>query len=476
MQELETEQVQVNADLLARMQRGAVRLRRESASERIARLKRLRRALDQARGQLHEAFSGDYSKPSTAVDLSEIGPVAFEIDHAIRNLRRWMRPKKVSNPIAFWGTNNQIRIDPKGVALIIAPWNFPVTLTLGPVVSAIAAGCSIVLKPSEYAPRVATMVREILASCFETDEVCVLEGDATVSQRLLELPFDHIYFTGSPRIGRIVMAAAAKHLTSVTLELGGKSPTVVDETADMTQTARRIAFGKFSNAGQTCIAPDYVFVHERVHDRFIGELERQIGTMFGGGKDSPDYARLISDDHHARMVRMCENAIDTGAKVVVGGVGDAKTRFLSPTVLTEVSPDADVLKEEIFGPILPVLPYRDLGEVISAINSRQPPLALYIFSRTTSTVRRLLDETQSGGVAINDTLLQFAHPGLPFGGIRTSGIGRGHGHWGFLEFSNQRAVLRQHWRFSLASLFHPPTTKARRFFVRLMLRAYGMGK
>jgi aldehyde dehydrogenase (NAD+) len=466
----------IDPELLARMRAGATRLRQETARQRIARLIRLRTGLDMARQDLHRAFAADFSKPTLAVDVSEIGPVAFEIDHAIRHLRRWMRPQRVSNPAAFWGTRNHIRMDSKGVALIVAPWNFPVTLTLGPLVSAIAAGCAVVLKPSEYAPNVATAVRAVLESCFQADEVSILEGDSTVSEALLALPFDHIYFTGSPRVGQIVMAAAAKHLTSVTLELGGKSPTVVDETAKMEPTARRIAFGKFSNAGQTCIAPDYVLVHERVHDQFLAALSEQVRTMFGGGHGSPDYARVISRAHHARLAAMCEDAVAQGARVVMGGKSDPESRYLSPTILSDVSPESTVLQEEIFGPILPVIPYRDLDEVIQTINGRSPPLALYIFSSSEATIRRLLDETQSGGVAINDTLLQFAHPGLPFGGIHTSGIGRGHGHWGFLEFSNQRAVLRQHWRFGLATLFHPPTSKARRFFVGLMLRIYGMGK
>jgi aldehyde dehydrogenase (NAD+) len=459
--------------LMERMLGGAERLRAEGASHRIGRLKRLRKAISDHRTDLQEAFAADLGKSVEAVDMADLLPVAMEISHAMRHLRSWMRPRRVGRPLAFLGTRNEVQVQPKGVGLVISAWNYPFSLTIGPLVSAVAAGCAVVIKPSEFAPNVARVVLSIVDSCFAADEACVVEGGEEVSRALTALPFDHVFFTGSTRVGRFVMKAAADNLASVTLELGGKSPTVVDASANASEAAERIAFGKFSNAGQTCTAPDYVFVHESIQQKFLTELQRHLAAFFPGGQSSREYGRLIHEGHHARLSALCADAVDRGASVL-GGETDPSDLFFGPTVLTDVDLNSDLMQEEIFGPILPVISFSSLDQVIDGINSRPPPLALYVFSRTRSDIDRLLAETRSGGVVVNDTIIQFANPELPFGGLGESGMGRGHGHAGFLEFSNQRSVMRQRRRLATTRLFFPPFNSLKRRSLDLVLRMYGI--
>ena len=435
-------------------------VRRTTAPERVRKLQRLRAKLEARRHAIHDALYADFRKPSEEVDLTEIMPVLLEIQHAAKHLADWMKPKKVSTPITLLGTSSEVRYEPKGVGLIIAPWNYPITLTLGPLVSAIAAGCTAVLKPSEYTPHTSGLIKELLGEVFEEREVAVFEGDYRVSQTLLELPFNHIYFTGSPQVGKIVMRAAAEHLASVTLELGGKSPTIVDETADVEDAAQKITYGKFANTGQTCIAPDYVYVHERIRPAFVEALRRQIQAFYGATPDaraaSPAYARVINAKHHKRLTGLVDDAVERGARVQTGGTTDAEARFLDPTVLTDVPPDSQAMQEEIFGPVLPVLGFTSIDEVLATIHSKSTPLALYVFSQNEATIEYVLNHTTAGGTTVNDTLLHFMHPDLPFGGHNTSGIGKGYGHYGFLAFSNERAVLRQKLKHSPFKLAYPP--------------------
>ncbi|MFQ5571203.1 MAG: aldehyde dehydrogenase family protein [Rhodothermales bacterium] len=464
------------ARIIMLQQANRQRIGQTTAAERVAKLKRLRAALFEHRQAIRDALHADFRKPPEEVDLTEILPVSLEIGYTIKHLKRWMKPKRVGTPLILFGTRSEIRYEPKGVGLIISPWNYPVELTLTPLVGAIAAGCCAIIKPSEYTPHTSRLLSKILSSLFEEDEVAVFEGDYTVSQALLRHPFDHIFFTGSPAVGQIVMRAAAEHLSSVTLELGGKSPTIVDETADIDDAAQKIAFGKFANNGQTCIAPDYVYVHERVHDGFVNALRKHIQGFYGDDaaarSATPDYARIVSDKHHRRVRHLYQEALDRGAQAVTGGTSEDAERFIDPTVLTEVPPDTRLMQEEIFGPVLPILRFKTLDEAIETINSKPKPLALYVFSSSNAAIEHVLRNTSAGGTCINDTLLHFLHPDLPFGGVNTSGIGQGHGYYGFLAFSNERPVLRQKLKNGPFKKFYPPYTRTTQKLIDLLLKYF----
>jgi len=451
-------------------------LRHTTAKDRIQKLKHLRAAMFEHRQALRDALYADFHKAPEEVDITEIFTVTTEIDYMARRLKRWMKPKKVRTPLTLLGTTSAVRYEPKGVGLIISPWNYPVTLTLRPLVGAIGAGCPVIIKPSEHTPHTSRVLKGLLAALFDEREVAVFEGDHTVAQALLNHPFDHIYFTGNPEVGKIVMKAAAEHLCSITLELGGKSPTIVDATADVEEAAAKIVFGKFTNKGQTCIAPDYVYVHETLHDAFVAALCDQIHAFYGDEAEAraatADYARIVNDRHYERLRRLYEEALDRGAQVATGGAGNPEQRYLDPTVLTDVPLDAKIMQEEIFGPVLPVLSFKTLDEAIDGINSRPKPLALYLFSKNKANIEQVLNNTSAGGTCINDTLLHYLHPELPFGGIGTSGIGKGFGYSGFLAFSNERPVLRQHLKNGPFKYFYPPYTKTTQKLIDLLLKYF----
>jgi aldehyde dehydrogenase (NAD+) len=353
-----------------------------------------------------------------------------------------------------------VHYEPKGVVLIMAPWNYPVNLTLGPLVGAIAAGNCAVLKPSEHAPHTAAALQALVGDLFDDREITVLTGGPDVAEELTTQPFDHIYFTGSPAIGRKVMRAAAEHLTSVTLELGGKSPAVVDATADLDRAAGRIAWSKFTNAGQTCIAPDYVLVENRVHDALVDRLRARIREFYGptpqAQRRSDDYARLVHDDHFDAVVGLLTDALERGASIAAGGAHDADANYVAPTVLTDVPADSRILQEEIFGPLLPVRPYATLDQAVDFINERPAPLSLYLFTDRDATVDTILTETSAGSTCVNEGFVHFVNPSLPFGGTGESGIGRGHGRRGFQAFSNERAVLRRRYGSDWLRPLYPP--------------------
>ena len=421
-----------------------------TAAQRIAKLRRLERSILDRQDEIRAAMWEDYRKPAAEVDLSEIYPVVSEARHAIRHLRRWMKPKRVGTRLALIGSRSRIVYEPKGVVLIIAPWNFPFNLTIGPLVSAIAAGNCAILKPSEMTPASTACMKRILGDLFDENEVAVVEGDASVSEALLRKKFDHIFFTGSPAVGRIVMKAAAENLTPVTLELGGKSPVIVDETANLSEAAKKVAWGKFFNCGQVCIAPDYVLVHERVRAEFLARLAEKIDAL--GGDASRGI--IVNDRHAARVKRLFDDAVAHGARIAFGGT--FRGREIAPTVLTDVAPDAAVMTEEIFGPILPVLTYRTLEEAFAIIESREKPLVLYVFSRNRRVARDIVSHTRAGGTAINHTMVHFYQLELPFGGVGHSGVGKSHGFYGFEAFSNARGVLDQRLPFSAIEMLFPP--------------------
>jgi aldehyde dehydrogenase (NAD+) len=430
-------------------QRNRAAVAQTTAAQRIEKIRRLERAILDRRDEIRAAMWDDYRKPAAEVDLSEIYPIVSEARHAVRHLRKWMKPKRVSTRLALLGTRSSVVYEPKGVVLIIAPWNFPFNLTLAPLVSAIAAGNCAILKPSEMTPASTACIKRILADLFDENEVAVIEGDATVASALLEKKFDHIFFTGSPAVGKIVMKAASEHLTSVTLELGGKSPAIVDKTANVAEAARRIGWGKFFNSGQICIAPDYALVHESVRDEFLAQLRATI-TSHGDA----DRGWIVNDRHAARVKRLIDTAVAGGAQVLTGGTMTG--RSITPTILTDVALDAPVMQEEIFGPILPVLTYGTLDEAFAMIESREHPLVLYIFTRAKKVAQEIVRRTRAGGTAINQTLVHFYSLDLPFGGVGHSGVGKSHGFAGFEAFSNARGILDQRLPFSSIELLYPP--------------------
>ena len=451
-------------------------VRRTDARQRKAKIRRLREAVYDRRDAIRHAMKQDFRRPEPEVDLTEVKAVGDEATFALRHLDDWMATERVPTPSLLLGTRSEIRYQPKGVVLIISPWNYPFNLTLGPLVAALAAGNCVIIKPSEYTPHSSAVMREMIEDLYDEREVALIEGDATVAQHLLEKPFDHIYFTGSPQVGSIVMQAAAKQHASVTLELGGKSPTIVDETADLEDAAAKIAWGKFTNCGQTCIAPDFVLAHDRIADDLVNHLRNAIARAYGDTpekrRSTPDYARIVNDKHFQRVNRLLTAAVEDGATVAAGGQVDAEDRYIAPTVLTEVPDETALMEEEIFGPILPVLPYRSIDTVLSDLRSRPNPLALYLFTESAAMEERILNETSAGGTAINDVLLHYMNPHLPFGGAGTSGIGQGHGIHAFREFSRMRSVLRRSVGSAFMRQAYPPYTRVTRKLVDWILKFF----
>lgn len=444
----------------------ALQLRQSTAAERRRKLTKLLCAILERKDALLDAIHRDLSKHPTESNLTEVLPLVGEVKHAIANLKRWMKPQRISPTLASLGTTSRVVYQPKGRCLLISPWNYPLSLALGPLVSAVAAGNTAILKPSEFTPHTNGVVKDIVSAVFPADEVAVVEGAAETATALLWLPFDHIFFTGSPSVGKIVMAAAARNLTSVTLELGGKSPVIVDATADLRNAAEHIIWGKMVNAGQTCIAPDYVYVHRDVAERFVDLCRRTIAQRYGESdaaiKSSPDFPRMIHQRHAERVVRLIDEAVQSGARIASGGASDAESRYVAPTLLRDVPASARIRDEEIFGPVLPILTFDSLDAVIAAINAAPKPLALYVWTKTERTVQSLQTNTSSGSLCVNLCLQQFAQHNLPFGGVNTSGIGNAHGIFGFKAFSHERAVMSAGPLSALELLFPPYDDRKRR--------------
>ena len=451
-------------------------LRTESSGNRIERLKQLRNWIHSNRSQIHEAMYSDFKKHPVEVDGIEIFHVLSEIKTAISNLELWASPKKIDAPITMLGTKSYIQYEARGVCLILAPWNYPFSLCAGPLVSALAAGNSVILKPSEFTPHVSSVLKRMVEEVFDAAVVSIFEGDAEVSQKLLKLPFDHIFFTGSPSVGKLVMKAAAENLASVTLELGGKSPSIITDSASLKDAAQRTAVAKFVNNGQTCVAPDYVLVDEKIVDRFTTLLTDQIKNLFTENNtsfaQSEHYCRIINDKHFVRLNELLNETLEQGARVLFGGEIDRSTRFMHPTILTKVPHSSRIMSEEIFGPILPVIVYNNLDEAIAFVNARPKPLALYIFSGRKKEQERILRETSAGGVCINDCGIHFLHHNLPFGGVNNSGMGKSHGHYGFLAFSNEKPVLKQRRGLTTIRAFYPPYTARSKKIMEWFLRLF----
>ncbi len=448
------------SELFASQLPTSIAWRSSTLVERKERLLKLMNWITTHQEDIHKALWLDFNKPAIEVDLNEIFPVTSEIKHCLKNLSNWMRPQPQPTPLPMLGTSAFVVAEPKGRALLISPWNFPFNLAIGPLVSALAAGCPAILKPSEYAPHTAQLVQDLVSDLFAPHEVAVCLGEKEVASELLALPFDHIFFTGSPAIGKIVMRAAAQHLSSVTLELGGKSPVILDDSADLKDAAEKLIWGKFVNCGQTCIAPDYILVPEYKQEIFLGHAREVLNRYYDpngkGIMQSPDYARLINAKHFDRIRQLLEDALQKGAQVEAGGELDEETRYVAPTLISNISEDMLVFQEEIFGPILPILTYSHLNDALALIHSQPKPLALYFFGKDDGRAKRVMAETSSGNLVINDCVLHFLHSELPFGGVNNSGIGKAHGKYGFLAFSNEKGVLKQRIGFNNVSLLRPP--------------------
>lgn len=442
-------------------QTGATR----SAGWRKEKLRTLRKLLTDNERAISDALYADLRKSESEVIATELFPVLDEIDYLLKHLNKWMRPEKVRASLLTEPSKNEIRREPLGCTLILGTWNYPLNLILLPLAGAFSGGNCAVLKPSELAPATSTLVKKLIGEQFDDHVAAVVEGGAETAEELLSLRFDKIFFTGSPRIGKRVMQKAAEHLIPVTLELGGKSPAIVHSDADIRKAARRVMWGKLINCGQTCVAPDFVFVHESVKTAFLDEAAKAIRKFYGKHPEkAEDYGRIISLRHHERLVRLM-----TGAHVIVGGGHDAATKYIEPTLVDGIGWDHPLMSEEIFGPVLPVLTYTDPAAMIAQLLSMEPPLALYIFSSSDAFADRILRGVPHGGTCINDTIMHIVNPNLPFGGVGTSGTGQYHGRYSFEAFTRPHAVMRR-GLFPDPSFRYPPYKRTafflKKFFVR----------
>jgi aldehyde dehydrogenase (NAD+) len=443
-----------SADILVQRQREFFATEQtRSILFRLEQLGRLKRIVIDRQEAILQAAKADLGRPAFEAYF-EIATLA-EINLALRNLKNWAKPQRVASPIDQFPSSAWIQPDPLGVALIIGPWNYPFQLLMSPLVGAIAAGNCAILKPSEHAPNMSRVVAKMIVDTFDPSYITVVEGDAEISQQLLSEKFDHIFFTGGCAVGRIIMAAAAKHLTPVTLELGGKSPCIVDSDIDVDCAAKRIAWGKLINTGQTCIAPDYLLVHCQIKDALIDRIRHYIKEFYGENpSESPDYGRIIHQKHFDRLIAF----LDRG-EIILGGDYNADDRYIAPTLIDHVLWDDPIMQEEIFGPLLPILTYGDLEDAISQVNARPKPLALYFFSKDNDKQQRILQATSSGGVCINDVVFQVGVNTLPFGGVGESGTGYYHGRASFNTFSHFKSVLKRTFWLDLAWRYAPYTTQ-----------------
>jgi len=446
-----------------------------SAGARRDALLRLKRLLTDYRDEIAAAASADFGHRSWHETLlADVFTTVAGIKHARRHVASWMRPERRAVPLHFRPGRARVVYQPLGVVGIISPWNYPVGLALAPLTAALAAGNRAMLKPSEYTPATSALLARLLGEIFPPEQVAVVTGGPEVGAAFSRLPFDHLFFTGSAPVGRAIMRAASENLVPVTLELGGKSPALIGPGFPLGRAARSIAHGKLLNAGQTCVAPDYVLVPEAVADRFAAAFAEQTARLYPRLLDNPDYTSIVSGPHHARLTALVEDARTKGARVIeVNPAGEdfgrQPGRKFPPTLLLGTTDAMAVMQEEIFGPILPVRPYRDFAEALAYINDRPRPLALYCFDQDRERQQTVLARTTSGGVSINDTLLQYLQEDLPFGGIGSSGMGAYHGREGFLRFSHCKAVFEQA-AFNLADLLRPPYRKQVASLVGALMR------
>jgi aldehyde dehydrogenase (NAD+) len=442
-----------------------------TVKERRAKLNKMKDVIFEYRERIEQAVFKDLHKASIETDYAEIYNTVAEIRYAVSNLSDWMAPHEVETPMLFIGSSSKVVFEPKGTCLLMTPWNYPFQMPMQHLVTCIAAGNTAIIKPSEFTPNTSALVKEILSKIFPENEVAVIEGDHSISTELLKLKFDHIHFTGSPAVGKVVMRAASEYLTPVTLELGGKSPVIIDDSANLDAAVKKLTWGKFLNVGQTCIAPDYVLIDEKKKDEFISKFKENIRKVFGEDpKSNKDLGRIVNNKHFNRIKSLLDDAVKGGAKIEAGGVFDESQNFISPTLVSNVALDARLMQEEIFGPVLPIVTYKTLEEALALVNGKEKPLALYVFSEKSKIQDLVVNSTSAGGTCINDNLVHITQPNLPFGGVNNSGIGKSMGHYGFKEFSNERAVLKALHRGSISTPLWYPYGGLAKTVVNFMLK------
>jgi len=416
-------------------------------------LKQLSKSIKNYENELLEAFQKDLGKNKVETYATEIGYTLKSIKLARKELKNWSKTKQVNTPLYMFPTKSYIMKEPYGTVLIIGPFNYPFQLLIEPLIGAIAAGNTVILKPSEYTPNVSEIIEKIITDAFAPEYISIIQGNAETTQSLLQLPFDYIFFTGSEQVGRIVYKAASEHLTPVTLELGGKSPAIIDESANIKVASERISFGKFTNAGQTCVAPDYLLVNRKVKNELISALTKTITEFYGENiQESPDYGRIVNEKHFNRLSELLNIH---KPEISFGGQTDADENYIAPTILDGITINSKIMDDEIFGPLLPIITYDDFNEAIDLIRTKPKPLSLYLFSEDENSSERVLNELSFGGGAINDTLMHLANPNLPFGGVGASGIGKYHGKYTFDTFSHDKSYIFKSTRLESSLLFPP---------------------
>ncbi len=425
-----------------------------SLSFRLDSLKRLKQEIINSQDEIANALFLDLHKSYAEAYLTEIGFVIKEINHAIKNLKKWAKDRRVSPSLLTFPSKGYIQNIPLGQVLIISPWNYPFQLAISPLVGAISAGNTAIIKPAELSPNTSNVIKSIIEKVFPRNYISTVIGGKDENLNLLDLDFNHIFFTGSPLLGKIVMEKASKNLVPVTLELGGKSPCIVDKTSDLELSAKRIVFGKFLNSGQTCIAPDYILVDKQFKSKLIEHLITSINILYNDSQNAKDYGRIISEAHFDRLASMLKDG-----NIVFGGDISREEKYISPTIITDIHSNSNLLSQEIFGPILPIITYEDLDIMLEELRRKPKPLALYIFSNSKSTQDIILSKISSGGVCVNDTIMHITPNNLPFGGVGNSGMGSYHGKKSFETFSHQRSVLNRKTYFDLSQRYPPYTTK-----------------
>ena len=427
-----------------------------TANDRKRLLKKLLVRIQKAEHDIEKAIYLDFHKSSIETAITEFFPVQVELKHCIKHLENWMKDKSAGWSFKFTNIKAYLHYEAKGNALIITPWNYPFQLPMVHLTACIAAGNTAILKLSEFTPHTNALIRSIINDVFEESHVAIVEGGVEETTHLLQKKFDHIHFTGSPAVGKIVMEAASKHLTDITLELGGKSPAIIDKNVDVNKVVKNLIWAKFVNAGQTCIAPDYLLVNKKLKIEIESAFKREVIAAFGeNAKHSPDYARIINEKQFDRLESNLKDAQSLGGNIIVGGDTDRKECFISPTVITNVPQTNPLFTEEIFGPILPIIYFSQVSEALDIINKKEKPLALYVFSNDGIFNKHIINHTSAGSTCVNDAMIQIMHPNLPFGGVNNSGIGQSTGWYGFKSFSHERAVANSKI-FPLSSLFWFP--------------------
>lgn len=448
-------------------------LKNTNYRERIVNIKKIESFIlnEDNHKNIAKALWNDLRKSNEEVISTEISPIILTIKHICKNLKSWMQDKHVPSPLTMAGMQSYIKYEPKGVVLIMSPWNYPFYLTVVPLVYAIAAGNSVIVKPSEISNSTSSIIKSIISEIFKQNEVAVIEGGVDIATALLNKATNHIHFTGSPNVGKIVMKAASNNLTSVTLELGGKSPVIIDESSKIFASTKKIAWAKCLNNGQTCVAPDYAFIHESKMNEFKTIFSDTINKFYNsnnkGISQSPDYCRIINKKNHSRLTELIDDAISKGAEKISFEDSNPEDKFIAPTLLLNVNEEMKIMHEEIFGPVLPIITYNDISEVISYINNRPTPLASYIMSSSNKNIKFIIDNTSSGGTVVNELMMTSVNPNLPFGGKNNSGIGKSNGIHSFIDFSNERGIIVRKWG-NLNIIYPPYNAKIFKLFKKII--------